>query len=191
MLRRHFLLALGILPATLGGCKVPGHSAGTITLPQDQTRANSYSLLYQLLEQQRHVDKLLLVKMESGELKLLIKAIAAASATGAKRLEEFARHDATIRLDQTSLPPGETATRNAIANTKKKELLTPFNSSFELDLLLTQSEALSYAWHLAKVAAASEPNYRHARSLNDLSTEMKNLHGQVLLLMRSHLISGK
>lgn len=191
ILRRHFLLMLGVVSMSFSGCKVPVQSAATIASPQEQTRANSYSLLYELLGQQRNVDKLLLVKMESVELKLLIKAIAAASAAGVKRLEESARQDATIRLDQTSLPPGETATRNAIASTKKKELLTPFNSNFELDLLLTQSEALSYAWHLAKVAAANEPNSGHARLLNNLSSEMKSLHGQVLSLMRSHLISAK
>lgn len=188
---RPLLLALGILSIIGGGCRTPHQPPAAAASLQQQTRVNSYSLLHQLLTQQRNVDKLLVIKLESAELKRLIKSIAAASGAGADQLEEFARQDRSLRLDQTSLPPGESATRDAIARTKKKELLTPFNSNFELDLLLTQSEALSYAWHLGKVAALNEPDAGRARLLNELSSEMKGLHGQVFALMRSHLVNAK
>ena len=97
------------------------------------------------------------IKREPSDVKDLIKKIAAASGTGSKLLKEFARHDPSIALDDIRLPPGEIATRNAIAATKKKELLGRTGDEFELTLLLTQTEALSYAWHLAKVAADNEP----------------------------------
>jgi hypothetical protein len=40
-----------------------------------------------------------------------------------KMQEELAKHDPPINPDDLQLPPGETATRGAIACTKKKELL--------------------------------------------------------------------
>jgi hypothetical protein len=112
-------------------------------------------------------------------------------ASAPKKLEEFATHDGSIHLDELSLPPGEVATRDAIASTKTRELLTPFSAYFELNLLLTQAEALSYAWHLSKVAAASEPRPERARYLAGLSEEMKNLHGQTISLMRSRLTTSR
>jgi hypothetical protein len=133
-----------------------------------------------LLDQQRNVDKLLLVKLERPRLKKLIKAIAATSAAGAEHLKRVAKHDPSLQLDQLSLPPGEVATRDAIASSTTKELLTPFNPNFEFSLLLTQSEALSYASHLAKVAAANETDPQQARSLTALSEDLKGLHKQVL-----------
>lgn len=187
---RHFPLALSVSLLLSGGCQLPQKLPATAATKQQQIRINSYSLLHQLLDQQRNVDKLLVIKRESAELRQLIKSIATASAAGAERLENFAKQDVSISLDQFSLPPGEVATRDAIASTKKKELLTPFNPNFELDLLLTQSQALSYAWHLAKVAAANELRPEYARFLEAFSSDMKNLHGQVSLLMRSRLASA-
>jgi hypothetical protein len=49
--------------------------------------------------------------------------------------------------------------------------------------LLTQTEALSYAWHLAAVAAAHEPNPQRAHELDSLSQTMQGLHGQALSLL--------
>ena len=82
------------------------------------------------------------IKREHSDVKNLIKKIAANSGTGAKLLEEFARHDPSIRLDDIRLPPGELGTRDAIAPTKQKELLGQTGDEFELSLLLTQIEAL-------------------------------------------------
>ena len=80
-------------------------------------------------------------------------------------LEGFARHDPSIKLDDIRLPSGETATRRAIASTEEKELLSQTGDTFELTLLLTQTEALSYARHLAKVAGENEvPSRPRARA---------------------------
>ena len=98
------------------------------------------------------------IKPEQTDVKNLIKKISANSGAGAALLEEFARDDPSINLDDLRLPPGEVSTRDAIASTQEKELLGQTGDSFELTLLLTQTEALSYAWHLAKVAGENEPN---------------------------------
>ena len=56
---------------------------------------------------------------------------------------------------------------------------------FELTLLLTQTEALSYGWHLAKVAGKNEPQPDRARALAGVSTDMENLYREVFVLLLS------
>jgi hypothetical protein len=77
------------------------------------------------------------------------------------------------------------ATRDAIASTKKKELLGQSGDEFELTLLLTQTEALSYAWHLAKVAGENEPQPDRARALAGVSDDMENLYREVFVMLLS------
>ena len=125
------------------------------------------------------------IKREHSDVKNLIKKIATTSGTGAKLLEEFARHDPLINLDDIWLPPGETETRDAIAAAKKKELLGQTGDEFELSLLLTQTEALSYAWHLAKVTGENEPQPERARALAGVSEDMQNLYHEVFVMLLS------
>jgi len=154
-------------------------------------RNNAYSLLHQVLDQEKGVSKLLIIKRESTELHRLIKSIANASGAGAKEIEQLAKRDISLRLDQLGLPPGEEATRQAISSTQTRKLLLASGDDFELDLLLTQSEALSYAWHLALVAAANERQPALARYLADLGGELQNLHERVVTLLRSHRSTAK
>jgi len=142
-------------------------------------------LLHQLLNDEKDVSMLRFIKREHTDVKNLVKKIAAHSATGAKLLEEFARHDPAIILDDIRLPPGEAATREAIASTKQKELLGQKGDEFELTLLLTQTEALSYAWHLAKVAGENEPQPDRSRAVAGLSKDMKDLCHEVFMMLRS------
>jgi len=175
--------------ALISGCAAPRDSQPSGAFPAadqaDQIRPNCYSLLHQLLEDEKNLDKLLIIKKESRELHKLVKAIATTSAAGAKQLESYARSDRSIHLKTTHLPPGEVATRDAIAKTKTKVLLTPFDPNFEFYLLLTQSEALSYAWHLAEVAASREPDPRRSSGLNALSQSMKSLYDQTMALLKA------
>ena len=152
---------------------------------EESTRNNCYSLLHQLLDEQKNVSILRFIKREHSDVKNLVKKISANSATGAKLLEEFARHDPSIKLDDIRLPPGEVATRDAIASTKKKELLSQTGDEFELTLLLTQTEAVSYAWHLAKVAGENESQPDRARALAGVSKDMENLYREVFMMLRS------
>jgi len=142
-------------------------------------------LLHQLLNDQKDVSMLRFIKREHTDVKNLVKKIAVNSATGAKLLEEFAKDDPSINLDDIRLPPGELATRDAIASTKEKELLSQTGDEFELTLLLTQTEALSYAWHLAKVAGENEPQPDRARALAGMSKDMENLYHEVFMMLLS------
>jgi hypothetical protein len=178
------LLAAGVLT----GCQSP-----PVRPPVESSaslRNNGYSLLHQLLDEQKDVSLLRFIKSEKPEVKKLVKRIATTSGTGAKLLEKFAKVDPAIRLTDLRLPPGELATRAAIAATKQKELLSQTGDEFELTLLLTQTEALSYAWHLAKVTGENEPQPDRARALAGVSEDMANLYHEVFGLLLSKIKSA-
>ena len=165
----------------LTGCQSPQalpHGATHIS-----TRNNGYSLLHQLLDEQKDVSLLRFIKSEPADVKKLVKRIATTSGTGAALLEKFARDDSLIRLDDFRLPPGELATRAAIAATKQKELLSQTGDPFELTLLLTQTEALSYGWHLAEITGENELQPERARALAGIGEDMKNLYQEVFALL--------
>jgi hypothetical protein len=50
---------------------------------------------------------------------------------------------------------------------------------------LTQTEALSYGWHLAEVTGANEPQPERARALAGLGKDMQNLYHEVFILLLS------
>jgi hypothetical protein len=147
------------------------------------TRNNCYSLLYQLLDAQKDVSILRFIKPEQADVKALVIRIAKTSGAGAAQLKQLAAEDASISLNNLELPPGEVSTRDAIASTTKNALLGETGEEFELTLLLTQTEALKYAWHLADVAAKNEPQPERARTLMSLGAEMEGLYQEVFHLM--------
>jgi hypothetical protein len=169
----------------LTGCQTPKARPPSPSSAAQATRNNCYSLLHQLLDEQKDVSMLRFIKREHSDVKYLVKKIAANSGTGARLLEEFARDDPSISLDDIWLPPGELATRDAIASTKEKELLSQTGDEFELTLLLTQTEALSYAWHLAQVTGENEPQPDRARALAGVSEDMQNLYHETFVLLLS------
>ena len=187
-------IILPLLAATLSvacvltGCQSP--KARSPSGSSASTRNNCYSLLHQLLDEQKDVSILRFIKREHSDVKNLIKKIATTSGAGSKLLEEFARHDPSIKLDDIRLPSGEASTRDAIASTKEKELLSQTGDEFELTLILTQTEALSYAWHLAKVTGENESQPERAHALAGVSEDMQNLYQEVFVLLLSQTKSS-
>jgi hypothetical protein len=180
-----FFTAMLFAACLLMGCQSPKamspRTGGAIQSKQN----NGYSLLHQLLAEQKNVSLLRFIRPEQSDVKNLMKKIATNSGTGAALLEKFAKDDPTISLDDIQLPPAELATRAAIAATKKKELLSQSGETFELTLLLTQTEALSYAWHLAEVTGQNEPQPGRARALAGIGEDMQNLYHEVFELLLS------
>ena len=180
-----WLAAMLSVACILTGCQSPRARPASGNSAAQATRNNCYSLLHQLLDEQKDVSILRFIKREHTDVKNLVKKIATNSGTGARLLEEFAKDDPSIKLDDIRLPPGELATRDAIASTKEKELLSQTGDEFELTLLLTQTEALSYAWHLAKVTGENESQPDRARALAGVSKDMENLYREVFVLLLS------
>jgi hypothetical protein len=180
---RPLLTAMLSIACVLTGCQPPKSNSAPESGTALSTRNNCYSLLHQLLDEQKDVSLLRFIKREHSDVKNLVKRIATVSGTGAKLLEGFAKQDPSIRLDDIRLPPGETATRAAIASTEKKELLDQSGDEFELTLLLTQTEALSYARHLATIAGENEPQPDRAHALAGVSKDMENLNHEVFTML--------
>jgi hypothetical protein len=177
--------AVLLVACSLIGCQSPKSSIAPGNGIDRSTRNNGYSLLHQVLDEQKDASILRFIKPEHSDVKKLVNRIATTSGTGSRLLEEFASHDSSIVLDDLRLPPGEVGARDAIASTKKHELLSETGDEFEMTLLLTQTEALSYAWHLAKVTAENESQPDRARALSGLGDDMRRLYRDVFALMLS------
>ena len=183
-------LARSLAAATLGGCassgkSVPQNGAASLSPEQLRARNNSASLLYNLLGDEKNVSKLFIIKKGRKELQELIKSISTTAGDGAKQLEALAKGDPTLNLHATELPPGEAATRKAIAKTNEHELLHTSGPDLEFNLLLTQSKALSYGSHLAGVAEQNSTSPEQVQEFKTLGGTMDNLYKQVIALMRS------
>lgn len=150
-----------------------------------QVRNNASSLLAQLLDQEKNVSKILIIKHGSHELSGLIKAISTAAADGAKRLKDLAQHDPTLDLRRQELPAGEKASRDAEGKTEEYDLLLSSGADFEFTLLLTQAQALDYGSHLAKVAADNSEDPGEADAFLTMSRTLNQLLTQVKAMMRS------
>lgn len=177
-----FYLLLGIVSS---GCQTRERLAPSNGDERIQVRNNCCSLLYELLEQEKDVSKLRIIKSQRQEVTRLIKEISATAAAGAKGVESLAKRDSTLSLKSPDLPQGERATREAISRSQTKELLLSSGDDFELKLLLTQVEALNYGSHLAKVAAVNEPRTDSVQVLVRLEEEMRHLRERVIELLKS------
>jgi hypothetical protein len=149
-------------------------------------RNNCASLLYDLLNDEKNLDKLLIIKRGSKELDELVKNISTSCRDHAKTLEQLAAADHTLNLHTPGLPSGEAATRDAIAKTKEHELLLAKGLELQFKLLLTQTEGLNYGSHLAKVAAENETNPGGAREFSRIAGELNHLYERVAALLQTH-----
>ena len=191
---RSFLTKLLLLVA-LCGCQsskptidatVPVEPVRSDKKPVDaMTRNNSLALLDELLNEEKNLSKILIIKSASPKLKRLVNDISETAGTNADLLKLVMKQDPDLQLPGNGLPPGEKATREAISRTKEHLLLHTKGAEFELQLLLTQSEALSYGEHLALVAADNESRLDRARQFSSLSTQLKQLHEQVIGMLRT------
>jgi len=149
-------------------------------------RNNALALLDDLLNDEKNVSKVLIVKHNSDELGTLVKQISETAGGGAKMLEEYSRSEGGIDFKRLDLPPGEAATRKLIAKTKEHELLSSKDAEFEFQLLLTQVEALNYGAHLAMVIADSEKDPSRTREFLRLGSELRDLRERVEAMLRRH-----
>ncbi len=145
---------------------------------------NSLALLDDLLNDEKNISKLLIIKHNTAELGRLAVNISKTSGNGQKLLESIAKNDTSIDLKAVDLPAGEKATRKAIAKTKEHVLLHSSNAELEFQLLMTQAEALNYGAHLAAVATENDTRPERGQQLLTLSNQLKALDEQVLVMLR-------
>lgn len=146
-----------------------------------------YALLVDLLGNEGNVDKVLLIKGESSPVHELIKEISRFSKESGKALEQRLTTNSTMNLKDMGLPRLETETREAIAHTRMKQLVFAGGRKFELALLLTQTEALSYGGHLAKRLHEAETDVARRTLLSDISKQYGRLYDKAFALLLSRM----
>jgi len=164
-------------PAAVPEAAAPSHDSRL------GVRNQGYSLLYKLLSDEKNVSKLLVIKNENSDVGELIRKIAKTTGDAAKELEAFARGDPHLHLNMDGLPIAEQQTRDLIAKTRAKELVTKTGEKFELRILLTQIEAMSYGAHLAVVVQSHETDESRREFLGAVSQQLQELHQAIIDLM--------
>ena len=177
------LVGLFSLAGMLSGCQTAPPPPRAESNVSDFTRNNCYSLLYDLLGDEKDVSKLRFIKHEESDVKQLLNKISQAAREGHTQLEAFAKQDRALNLQVQALPAGESATRKDIAAAEQHQLLHESGAKLELDLLLTQTDALRYGAHLAKVAGQNDFNSTRAQYLANLSRQMESLHDETVALL--------
>jgi hypothetical protein len=178
-----FILAAALLCGYANAQKHPSNAPDRSKIA---VRNNAASLLADLLGDEKNVSKILIIKSNSDELGKLMKAISKTADDGKDQLEALAKADSTLNLKALQLPPGEMATRAAISKTYEHDLLlTPGGEKFELTLLLSQTDALNYGLHLAKVAADNASSPEQQRKFHALEVALNAVYQQVVSKLRA------
>ena len=185
------ILLIGAAMAVVCGCAnvqkpesavVP--TATSSEMRKLETRNNAVSLLYDLTQEEKNLSKILIIKRGNKEFDELIKAIAQTTGDSGTRLEVLAAADPQMKLHALELPAGEKATRASIAKTKEHELLFSSGNNFQFNLLLTQVDALSYGWHLAKIAGDNSSQPEEVRAFTEISAALANLYEQDVEMLK-------
>ena len=145
---------------------------------------HGYALLYAILEQEKQVAQLLIIKHDREALGTVIDAIAQTCGTAYERLGELAEQSPRLDLSDTGLPADEVRTRQLIAATRRDLLLASSGIELELQLLLTQNEALTYAAHLADTLSRNEPDPERLAFTRALWKDLTGLLFDVQALLR-------
>ncbi len=185
-MRRKILTSVLVIASL--GCA----STGAPSRPREAPAASGhgYALLYEILGQERQVSKLLIIKEERHALEATIDAIAETCGTAYERLGGLAKEKPRLDLSGTGLPAEEVQTRQAIAATRRDQLLEASGREFELQLLLTQNEALTYAAHLADTLARSESDPARLAFVRAVWKDLTRLQEDVRALLRRPTRSG-
>jgi len=182
-----FCLVAGLLSGVANARKSPPKDSKSDEDKKDkiEVRNNAASLLADLLGDEKNVSKILIIKHNSAELGRLIKSISKTAGSESDKLEALAKDDPTLNLHALQLPPGEIATRAAISKTKEHELIFSSGEKFELNLLLTQTNALDYGSHLAKIAAENASSKEQQQTFHAFDVTLNRLFQQVVALLRA------
>jgi hypothetical protein len=179
------LAVIVIFIGMICGCATAPRNFPPAATEKIALRNNTASLLYDLLNNEKNVSKILIIKHDSAPLHGLIKAISATTGNAADRMTELAKADPTLNLHDLGLPAGEKAARAAVTKTTEHDLLFTSGNEFQFNLLLTQAQALSYGSHLAKVAAENSSQPDAIKAFQSFDVAMNDLYLQVVTMMRT------
>ncbi|MFA7238422.1 MAG: hypothetical protein WC058_16315 [Phycisphaeraceae bacterium] len=168
-----------ILTFLLTGC----HSLQAVHDNLPPPRVSGYAALYDLMNRNAGVSKLLIFKTVDPPVKQAIDEFARQCAEAAKQIRQFAENDPSIDLNAAWLTPIEQQTRAGIESDTSTALLTGFGKEFQTHLLISQTDAAQYGSHLAASIAKLDDNQTRKKYLNDLSDQLAKTHKQLFKLL--------
>lgn len=147
-----------------------------------------YATLASLLGDQRQVHKILPLKSEGLQVRILTQEIAATSALADDALEGLVALDPPVNTKQpTDLPMIEQAARDSIRTETTLDLLFS-DETFETRLLLAQGQALRYGRFIAVRLKEADPNTKRQEWLGELAKEYERLYAQLVELLQPQAI---
>jgi hypothetical protein len=146
-------------------------------------RNEGYSLLHKLMSDESQVGQIFVLKHADPDVGTIVKSIGAAAQIAKQRLDDFAKADNMIEFDVSDLPAVEQESRDATASVDTHELLFSNGDTFELNLLFTQAQAMTYASQLSKSLASHEDDATRKQFLTDLSKQCDDFRAGLMNLL--------
>lgn len=181
MQRQFMFILLLILAVLLMGCQgtmkrgsLEPSGSPSIAL------AHGYGLLYSTIDDESKVDQVLVLKNPEPPVAELLKSIGEFARNAKTQLEAFATQDASIFLDDSGLPEVEVRTRASISAATSRQIIFSGGKTFELQILLTQHQALNYISHLAGTLSAQDTIETRKQYFTQLAKEASDLHDRVI-----------
>lgn len=143
-------VAVLLLGAGMTGCN-------PFAKPVTESELNQgYGIYYNLMKSESGVKDLLIIRSAADPVAELIREISATAESILETMDEWKEADPLLNYRQTGLPKVEKETRRSIAEYRAQQLMLGGEDTFERNLILTQIEASTYAWHFAKALAEDE-----------------------------------
>jgi hypothetical protein len=177
-----------LLLLATGGCALnhPSMASPEASSNSDtayQTRNHGYSILYKLMSDESNVAMLFWLKHADDSITILVKAVGERCQAAKKEMDEFPRSDKRIVFNVTGLPEVEQKCRDLEADEKRHELLSSSGKEFELSLIFSQAEAMSYANNLCLAIEKAEDNPLRKKFLVDLAAQCGDFHERFMKLL--------
>ena len=178
---------LAIFIAGLSGCTPlsgPTSPPPSTTHPDFQLN-EGYSLLYHLLNKDRQVAGIFILKSADPNLKDLIHRIGQACQTARDRLNQFAEDDKQLKFNVDDLPYIEQRSRELQESDDRSALLASHGEPFERRLIFTQAQAMNYVVQLSRALQEKEPNPQRKAFLHVLQMQCTQFHDQLMTHLRA------
>jgi hypothetical protein len=177
-------LLVSLLLLASGGCTSnhPPDASSANDLSY-RTRNEGYGILFKLMSDESDVGKIFWFKHADDSVTTLVKAIGERCQAARKEMDGFPTSDKHIDLNITNLPEIEQKCRELESKEKEHELLGSSGKDFELSLVFSQAEAMSYAKNLCLAIEKADDNPVRRKFLVDLAAQCGDFHERCMKLL--------
>jgi hypothetical protein len=175
-------LMLLICAAVLAGC-AETHQPLSANGGLFRQKNEGYSLLYKLMSDESKVGQIFIIKHADPSVGNLVKQIGDACKSAQAKMEQFPQKDPRMEYDVADLPFIEQKSRDLAAHADTKALLESSGKTFELRLLFTQAQAMSYGRDLCDALADDEDDPLRKAFLTNVSRQCGQFYDSLMDLL--------